>query len=270
MILVNGVATDQVAATDRGLAYGDGVFRTFPVMDDHVPAWRLQYQKLSRDCSALGLPCPEASQLSSEIRQAVAGLPECVVKIIITRGSGPRGYWPEPQPHVTRIVLATPGFPYPPELAHTGVKVRVCRTRLASQPRLAGIKHLNRLENVLARAEWNDRETAEGLMLDAGGNVIGGTMTNLFIVDETGMSTPDLSSCGVAGVTRERVLMAAARTGARCRIEVLPLDRVLAARELILVNSLVGIWPVREIEGRTWQPGPQAAHISEWLRDEND
>ena len=269
MILVNGAATDRVAATDRGLSYGDGVFRTFPVINGRAPAWRLQFQKLCADCVALMLPCPAEGLLANEVSRVTAGQRESVVKIIVTRGTGERGYRASPEPESTRIVLATPGLPYGRDLARGGVRIRICNIRVAVQPRLAGVKHLNRLENVLARSEWNDPAISEGLMLDARGNVIGGTMTNLFIVEEKGFATPDLSNCGVAGVTRERILVAAARHGVPCRVEPLTLHRVRAARELILVNSVIGAWPVRDIEGHAMQPGPEATRIQGWLEEDD-
>ncbi len=270
MILVNGAATEAVAATDRGFSYGDGVFRTFPVTGGRARAWRLQFLKLTHDCKALDIPCPPEPVLAEEVMRASATQEESVVKIIVTRGSGERGYEPPRVPRPTRVVVAGPPARHPADLARNGVKICICGTRVAIQPRLAGIKHLNRLENVLARAEWSDPAVAEGLMLDVGGNVIGGTMSNLFIADAGGLVTPDLSRCGVAGVTRGRILAAAARNGVGCRIEALSLDRVLAARELILVNSVIGAWPVRAVEGRSLTPGPEATRIQSWLAQEDD
>lgn len=266
MILVNGVATDQVAATDRGFFYGDGVFRTFPVRAGGIPAWEQQFNKLRSDCAALDLPCPAQALLAEEVMRVAGKQGEAVVKIIITRGSGPRGYQAVERPRVTRVIMATPCPSYAADLGEKGVRVRVCRTRLAIQPRLAGIKHLNRLENVLARSEWDDPEIAEGLALDTEGNVIGGTMTNLFIVDVNGLLvTPDLSGCGVAGVTRERILAAAAREGMPWRVEALSMERLRAARELLLVNSVVGVWPVCDLDGQAFQPGPEAVRLKQWL-----
>jgi 4-amino-4-deoxychorismate lyase len=270
MILVNGAATDLLAVTDRGLAYGDGVFRTFPVTGGRARNWRFQFRKLVADCAALALPCPAEALLAEELARASAAQGACIVKIIVTRGSSERGYAPPQDPVPTRVVMTSPRLRYPEEFSRGGVRVQVCSTRLAAQPRLAGVKHLNRLENVLARMEWRDPAVAEGLMLDIEGNVIGGTMTNLFMVDEIGLVTPDLSKCGVAGVTRERVLGAAARQGMGCRVEPVSLDRVHKARELILVNSVIGAWPVREIEGRTLKPGPGMTRVRAWLDQDDD
>jgi 4-amino-4-deoxychorismate lyase len=270
MILVNGAATDQVAVTDRGLAYGDGVFRTFPVTGCRAHNWRLQFRTLARDCAALDLPCPAEAVLVEELTRVSAAQSECIVKVTVTRGSGERAYAPPQNPLPTRIVMASPRLRYPEEFTRGGVRVHVCRTRLSAQPRLAGVKHLNRLENVLARAEWSDPAVAEGLMLDTEGNVVGGTMTNLFIVDENALVTPELSKCGVAGVTRERILAAAMKDGVTCRIEPLTLDRVFGAEELMLVNSVIGVWSVRDIEGRRLRPGPGITRVRAWLDQDDD
>lgn len=270
MILVNGAAADSVAVTDRGLAYGDGVFRTLPVKQGNPQCWQWHYRKLAHDCAALALPCPGEEVLAAELARVSRQQGDCVVKIIVTRGSGERGYAPPASPRPTRIVMASALPRYPEEFARFGIKLHLCRTRLAAQPRLAGIKHLNRLENVLARAEWNDTGVPEGLMLDEEENAIGGTMTNLFIVEGEALVTPDLSRCGVAGVTRERVLAAAARQGVACAIEKLKLERVLAAREVLLVNSVIGAWPVKELAGRSWRPGRHAARVQQWLDEQGD
>lgn len=269
MTLVNGVATDSVAVTDRGFVYGDGVFRSLLVQQGGPRCWARQYRKLAHDCARLALPCPEQGVLAGEVARAARGQGDCVVKIIVTRGSGERGYAPPPSPAPTRVVMASALPRYPQEFANRGVAVHLCGTRLAAQPRLAGVKHLNRLENVLARAEWTDPAVPEGLMLDEEGNAIGGTMTNLFINEGGALVTPELSRCGVAGVTRERVQAAAARHGVPCRAEPIKLERVLAAREVLLVNSVIGSWPVKALAGASWQPGDFAQRVRQWL-DEDD
>ncbi len=268
MILVNGAAADTVAANDRGLAYGDGVFRTLTVRGARLRCWGRHYRKLERDCAALAIPCPSEQLLRREVEAAAQGQPECVAKIIVTRGIGARGY-ATPRPALpTRIVMTSAMPVHPPEFATTGVCVHLCATRLAVQPRLAGIKHLNRLENVLARAEWQDAGTAEGLMLDPENNVIGGTMSNLFIVEAGALVTPELSRCGVAGVTRERVLEAAPVHGISCRVETVSLERALQAEEILFVNSVIGVWPVRKLARREWTRMPHAAHVRQWLEHE--
>lgn len=265
MILVNGVAAGTVAVTDRGLAYGDGVFRTLLVKQGKARHWRRHYRKLECDCTALAVPCPAEALLAEEVKRAAGDQADCVVKIVVTRGSGERGYAP-PQPAASTRIVMTGALPqYPAEFARTGVKLHLCATRLAHQPRLAGIKHLNRLENVLARAEWSDPAIPEGLMLDQDGNAIGGTMANLLIVADGGLMTPDLSRCGVAGVTRERIMDVARAHGEACHEAHIPLARVLEADEVLLVNSVIGVWQVAECAGRTWRAGAAAARVRQWL-----
>jgi 4-amino-4-deoxychorismate lyase len=145
-----------------------------------------------------------------------------------------------------------------------------CVLALGHQPALAGVKHLSRLENVLARAEWNDPSIAEGLLCDADDNAIGGTMTNLFIAANGALATPSLARCGVAGVTRDRVLDAARRHGVACAVRDIPWADVLAADEVILTNSLAGAWPVREIDGRMFEAGPLARSVQRWLESDDE
>jgi 4-amino-4-deoxychorismate lyase len=265
MIFVNGVVTDHVAATDRGLAYGDGVFRTLRMQGDRPRWWARHYRKLETDCAVLGIPCPPEAILSEEVERATARSRDEVVKIIVTRGTGPRGYAPPRQPSPTRIILTGPAPDYPEAYHQQGVAVFMCRTRLASQPLLAGVKHLNRLENVLARAEWDDPAIAEGLMLDEDGNVVGGTMTNLFLLERGALVTPPLTRCGVAGVTRDVVKEAAAKHGMICREEPVSRARLIEADGAFLVNSLVGAWPIRSCAGRDWENGIGMTRVREWL-----
>ena len=147
--------------------------------------------------------------------------------------------------------------------------MHLCTLRLAHQSAFAGIKHLNRLENVLARAEWSDISIAEGLLCDIGGNAISATMSNLFIVEQGRLITPDLGQCGVAGVTRQRVLQLARREGVSCTIEPVPLSRIYDSDEMFLLNSVIGLWPVAKLEAKTWVPGAMTARVARWL-DEDD
>ena len=270
MILVNGAVSATVGAADRGLAYGDGVFRTLAIRDGKPRSWMRHYYKLARDCDAIFIPCPAEEILRDELARAAAREPGCAAKIIITRGTGERGYAVPSESQPTRIVMSYPMPKHPVEFAQSGVKVHLCALRLGFQPALAGVKHLNRLENVLARGEWSDPDIAEGLLFDSDGNVIGGTMSNLFIVERDALATPDLSRCGVAGVTRDRVIEAAARHRISCRVEHIGLGRVLQAQEALLVNSLIGVWQVRALGDKAWARGTLATRVRQWLDEEVD
>lgn len=263
--LVDGVRSDYIDALDRGLHYGDGVFRTLKVIAGQVRWWQDQFRKLEQDCAALAIPCPDREVLEGEVHQLAAGPGVGVVKIIITRGAAQRGYAMPAEASPTRIVT---GFPFPGR-ENLAVRVRWCTLRLASQPRLAGIKHLNRLENVLARSEWNDADIAEGLLMDEAGRVICGTMTNLFIVEQGRLVTPDISRCGIAGVARSRLMLAGARHGEPVAVESVSRERLLAAEAVFLCNSLVGVWQVAILENRHWLDGGWALKLRNWL-DENN
>lgn len=267
-ILVDGHALDCVSALDRGLAYGDGVFRTLKTCDGKAVWWNDQYAKLAHDCQALSLDCPDAEVLQREIESLALRLTAGAVKIIVTRGVGPRGYAIPESASPIRVVIASrlPDHAVP---AADGIALRWCALRLSRQPRLAGIKHLNRLENVLARSEWHDPAISEGLLCDDTNAVIGGTMSNLFIVRDGRIYTPDLTTAGIAGVARSRVLRAAARHGIDSGIGRIEPAEVMAADEIFLTSSIVGIWPVMQLDDKKWVPGQLTGQFKHWI-DEAD
>lgn len=265
MILVDGVVGSSLPADDRGLAYGDGVFRTLAMRNGRPAFWPRHYTRLAADCAALAITPPSSNVLLKDLRAVAAQAPDCAVRITVTRGSGGRGYASDPALPSRRIVAASPWPDYPENYQLHGVRVRYCDLCLSAQPRLAGIKHLNRLENVLARAEWNDPAIAEGLLQDAEGRLIEGTRSNLFIVEGNALATPDLSRCGVAGVSRDLVMEAAQSHGMACRIQTMDRQRLEAADEVFLVNSLIGVWPVAAVEDRTWSGFTVAPLVRKWL-----
>ncbi|HEV7821286.1 MAG TPA: aminodeoxychorismate lyase, partial [Burkholderiales bacterium] len=255
-----------IGLRDRGLAYGDGVFRTFPRRDGKPVLWHRQYGKLDQDCRALGIACPPAGTLEREL--SLLDTADCVVKIIVTRGESARGYAPPAPPTgPTRIIISAPLPQHPAKKACNGVRAHLCRLRLSAQPALAGIKHLNRLENVLARSEWSDPDIAEGLMCNAAGNVIGGTMSNVFIVKNSALVTPSLADCGVAGVMRQLAMELAKAHAIPVQIMDVSLDDLFAADEVFVVNSLIGLWPVIAAARTTWKPGPLSARMQQWIAD---
>jgi len=271
MILVNGTPGAAITAMDRGVAYGDGVFRTFRARGGCALQWRRHYSKLAHDCTALAITAPPADMLENEISSACAGEAECVVKIIVTRGASERGYAYSSGAETTRIVVAAAeAAAHPADHASVGVRVRLCSLRLSHQPALAGLKHLNRLENVIARAEWSDASISEGILLDREDHVIGGTMSNVFAVMSGALITPALDRCGVAGVTRDRVIDAASALGTACSVTTLSWTDLLASDEVFVVNSLVGVWPVRELNGAERGLGPVTRNIQRALQLEDD
>jgi 4-amino-4-deoxychorismate lyase len=265
MVLVNGEPADRIPADDRGFTYGDGVFRTLAMRAGTVPLWSRHYAKLAADCRALAIEPPSETALHADVQLVAGRMPDCALRITVTRGSGGRGYALPVPATPRRMVSASPLPEYPAENTIHGITVRYCALRLAAQPQLAGIKHLNRLENVLARAEWDDPAIAEGLLCDVEGSVIEGTRCNLFLAERGALVTPDLSHCGVAGVTRDAIIELAAGNDMPCRIEAISRERLEAADEVMLVNSLIGVWPVARLQGRNWARFDTAARVRQWL-----
>jgi len=252
MMLVNGQPGDSVSALDRGLAYGDGLFETIRFEGGRAPLWTRHMQRLAVGCERLRMPAPDAALLWREACRAKGELTQCVLRITVTRGLGERGYAPPAVTETTRIVAAFP-MPQIPDASYThGVRLHRCQTTLADQALLAGIKHLNRLEQVLARAEWNDPAVAEGLMCDAHGNVISATAANLFAVVDGVLVTPSVARCGVAGVARAVMLDAFEH----CQVRDVPLAACLRASELFLSSSIRGILPVQTVGDTVYAPGP--------------
>lgn len=251
-VLVNGVAASMVSAFDRGLGYGDGLFETIRFIGDRAPLWSRHMDRLSQGCARLGLPQPDPQQLAQQAAQVNAGLAHSVVRITVTRGIGERGYAPPTNPAVTTVVAAFAPPPVDPAIHRDGLALHRCQLRLGLQPLLAGIKHLNRLEQVLARAEWSDPSIGEGLLLDTEDRVICAVAANLFAVVDGVTCTPSVERCGVAGVARAEVLAA---HGA-IMVRDMGLDDLLRADEVWLSSSVRGMVPVRRLDQRQWPVGP--------------
>jgi 4-amino-4-deoxychorismate lyase len=228
------------------------------VRDGLALNWPHHYRRLAADCELLALVCPNERDVLAEI-SLVAPL-EATVKIIVTRGAGGRGYTPLRAPP-TRVVAAFGPPNFPEALAREGVQVRRCALVLSEQPRTAGAKTLNRLENVLARGEWTEPAIREGLIADAAGRLIEGTMSNVFIAKAGAVSTPALDRCGVIGAQRERVRELLHEEGVSCVERELRFEELIEADEVFLTNSLIGAWPVNQFGERRWMPGPITRRI---------
>lgn len=265
--LINGIENGCLSPLDRGFAYGDGIFRTLAIKDGCPQHWALHYAKLVHDCNMLGIVCPSATVLLNDIERLFANSPQAVAKIIVTRGEGARGYSMPSLAQPNRVVIKSAYPQYPQVNFELGVRLHVCQTRLGQQPQLAGIKHLNRLENVIARAEWSDSTIADGLLLDAEGNAIECTASNLLARYGKTLLSPDLTRCGVAGVTRQRVLEMAPGLGYETEVTDIPLATLLEADEILITNSLFGVWQVLGIASRQWQPQPLAARLRKLLQE---
>lgn len=263
-VLVNGRAGAAVDPLDRGLLYGDGLFETVAVVGGRPRFLDWHFERLAAGAHALGFPAPDLDALRADIA-AVATGPRCVVKLVLTRGPGERGYRPPREPRPTRVVAAFPWPAGPTDAATAGIRLGWCRTRLSRNGALAGHKHLNRLEQVLARAEWDDGRMDEGLMQDDRGRVIGATQANLFARIDGGWVTPGLDECGVAGVMRRAFRQWCGGLGTPVVEREIEVAEVAAAASLVLTNALIGAWPVATLDGRPLGVDPAVPEFNAWL-----
>ena len=265
--MINGQATDGISSLDRGLLYGDGVFETIAVEHGQPRFWLRHLARLNAGCGRLGIPYPDGSRLLEESLAVISGVERGVLKIIVTRGCGGRGYRPATHATPTRIIQLHPWPEYSDNCRVSGVRVRLCRQHLGYNPALAGIKHLNRLEQVLARGEWDDPAILEGLLLDGDEHLVDGTMSNLFLIRGRVLMTPELLRCGVAGILRTVVMELAASVPMPVQVRALGLDDLREADEMFLTNSIIGIWPVIAIEDRSYPKGALTHRLQELLAD---
>ncbi|ODN67470.1 MULTISPECIES: aminodeoxychorismate lyase [Methylophaga] len=249
MILINGQPENRIDVADRGLQYGDGLFETIAYRHGRLEFLSDHLSRLKEGCNRLNIAFSASQQQSliSEIDSVCQQLnSDAVIKVMITRGPGGRGYRYQSEMPTTRII-SSHAMPVYPVANVSGITVRICQQRLAINPSLAGIKHLNRLEQILARNEWQDDTIAEGVMLDYQERVIEGTMSNLFLVKNNELLTAELSSAGIAGIMRKQLIKVADELGIPLNITTLTLDELKSAEEVFVCNSLIGIWPVIRI-----------------------
>lgn len=252
---IDGVPAATLPLDDRGLAYGDGLFETLRADGGRIALWDLHLARLHEGCVRLGLAPPDPDRLADERDLALQEAPDAVLKLVVTRGSGGRGY---ARPHAarTRRILMRHAMPLPVDAR--GLRAMVCSTRLPLDPRLAGIKHLNRLHQVLARAEVDAAGIDEGVCLDAAGHVACATAANLFAVVDGVLCTPAIDAAGVAGVARA-ALLADRRFGDDVRVGALTAEQLASASEVFVCNAVRGVQPLRELDARLLCPGAAAA-----------
>lgn len=251
MMLIDGVPGTTVIAVDRGLNYGDGLFETMRLHQGKVPLLAHHLARLGADCGRLALPYPGEACIAQDIEALAGGATvDGIVRVVLTRGDGGRGYAPPPDARGRRIVALHP----PPPSGPASLAVGICETRLGRSPALGGMKHLGRLEQVLAAAEVAAAGWDEGLMLDESGHLVEATRHNLFFVRDGRLLTPPLQGCGVAGVMRALVLESLPRLGLAGGEAPLRYHELHEIEEMFLCNAVAGVRPVSRIAGRELGP----------------
>lgn len=262
--LINGVSAEHLNINDRAIHYGDGLFETILCSDNRLLYWPQHYQRLQLSAEKLRLNCPDEQVLLNDISRLLKqneniSSAACSIKIIVTRGSGERGYVMPKKARENRIIFLSQLSPEYSSLLSgqlSSGELYLCNQQVSINEDLAGLKHLNRLENVLARNEWQQtaaNKFIDGLMLNANKHVIEGTMSNLFAVRDGHLYTPDLSLSGVRGIMRDIIIAAAQRNGIQLSSLDLTLEDLSAMDEIFISNSLIGMSSVNRIGDNQYQ-----------------
>ncbi|QHQ53374.1 aminodeoxychorismate lyase [Aeromonas media] len=254
-LLINGILTEAVSARDRGLTYGDGHFTTMLVKQGQVIWWPAHLARLQHACARLGFAELPWDSLAAEVAQVAAGQTQAVAKIVLTRGSGGRGYDGAGCNTPTRIVSLAPYPAHYLDWQQNGIAALVCQQQLGDAPMLAGLKTLGRLEQVLLKSELAARGGVEGIVLNSRGFLVEGVSANLFWRRGKTVFTPDLARAGIDGIMRKRVMMMLKQMGIELRVVEAPLESLWQAEEVWLTNTLMGIVPVTSI-GDVHYPSP--------------
>ena len=260
-ILINGRAEHCIDVLDRGFQYGDGLFETILVESGCVTFLEQHFERLHKGCATLGFPPLDEALIRHEVSKVIKPKQSGVLKLVISRGVGERGFLAPEKPEITRVVSFNE---QQTSINHKlfACSLIYCHTRLSRQPLLAGIKHLNQLERVLAREELRD-QAGEGLMLDVNDQVIEGIMSNLFMVKDACLVTPSLSHSGVSGIIRQHLLEQAKQQNIACEVKDITLLDLEMADEIFITNSLM---PVRTINKLVTQDRSIAKASSEFAQ----
>ena len=244
--LINGEPDEMIPVTDRGFHYGDGIFETIRITGRQPSLWPLHQQRLAAGCEFLKIPL-QPGLLEQDIHQLLmANEPEGILKIVLSRGSGGRGYCPPERIAPLRIVQYYPLPENIDEARTQGVRVMICNHPLSSNQRLVRYKHLCRIDQVIASSELSET-FAEGIMRTEDGQVVEGTRSNLFMAKGQVLITPDLNNAGIQGVMREYLLDRFAAQGIATKELKVELSDLLGATEVFLCNSVFGVWPITEL-----------------------
>ncbi len=266
LVQVDGQESPGLDALDRGLHYGDGLFETIACRAREARFLELHLQRLAEGCATLGIRYAHFPTLAAQIRSVAAGQADGLIKLILTRGSATaRGYGGQGDETARTVLLQYRWPAEDPACWQRGVAVRTAGGRLGENPALAGLKHLNRLEQVLIRGEWTDPAIREALVFSSSGRLVSGTMSNVFLVRDGRIMTPAITHAGVRGVMRRVVLDAAQRGGLAVTETALDAAALDTAEEIFLTNARIGIWPVRALDGRARTVGPVTRQLQQWL-----
>lgn len=246
MILINGHYSESIAVSDRGLQYGDGVWETIRIKNHQAMLLEQHLERLQIGLKVLAIETLELKTLQAEIKCLQQQQKEAILKVIITRGSGGRGYNPTGINSTASRILSLHPIPhFPTHYSSEGIQLTLCTTRLAHNPILAGFKHLNSLSYVLARGEFSE-PYQEGLLRDYQDNIIEGTMSNIFIIKDNCVFSPALNQCGIRGIMQNTLITCLSKMGIQfCWKKNVSVQQIQQADAVFISNSVIGVWAVK-------------------------
>jgi len=280
LAIINGEFGDKISVYDRGLAYGDGFFETTAwryvkeKKECRVEFWNRHLMRIKKTCRFLKIKISNFSQLEKDKEKILSkaydlGIMQGVLKIIVTRGEGGRGYKYEKnmKPNIIFIVSDMNG--YPKSFYTKGIDIRFSKTPITSNSSLSGFKHLNRLDSVLSRSEWEVDDIFDSIFLDSNNNIIEGTMSNVFILNENILYTPLINLSGISGIMRDIVIDKCNDLFEEIRICEFSKEFFLKANSIFLTNSLIKILPVKKVESRKFKIDKRIFEIIKKFNDPN-
>lgn len=247
---------DGISPFDRSVHYGDGLFETIPCIAKKLLNWNKHCDRMQQGIERLHLGALDYAFLKKKIDQVLHNQSEalttrCVVKLVVTRGGSDRGYQIPRYIKQSNVFLFL--FPWPKPSNSPIKRAVICNTRLGRNRLLAGIKHLNRLEQVLARSEWDAKDIVDGIMLDETNLVIEGTSSNLFVVSQRTIYTPKLDCCGINGIIRSHILDTAKTINFSIEISRISIEQLFNSDELFFSNSIMGIQSADSLLGYNYK-----------------
>jgi len=263
MILINGQVSESIAISDRGLQYGDGVWETLRIKNHQAILLQQHLERLHIGLNALAIETLAMETLQAEIKQLQQQQKHAILKIIITRGTGGRGYNPTGiNTSASRILSLHPVPHFPCHYTTTGIQLTLCKTRLAHNPLLAGFKHLNSLSYVMARGEFSE-PYQEGLLRDYQDNIIEGTMSNVFVIKDHCVFSPTLKQCGIRGIMQNTLIHCLTKMDIQFLWQRnLSVQQIQQADAVFISNSVIGVWAVKSFSTSTDSHAAESIHYA--------
>ncbi len=246
LCLVNGIQQHHIDIESRGLAYGDGLFTTAKVINGKVAYLTQHVERLTSGCEKLGITPPSPNELTLQLAAIAKNYPLAVLKVIIAASSGGRGYARSSSNHHDLIIMIHDYPTHYDDLIHTGINLGLSKQQIGINPMLGGLKHLNRLEQVLLRQELSLSDVDDLLVTNINDNVIEATSANVFFCLNDTLYTPDVSQSGVNGIMRQTIL----RHYPETIIKAISLEEIAQAQAMLVCNCVMGVIPVNNYNGQ--------------------